>query len=67
MKSETEFLTVPELAAELGVSPAVIYGMRYRNEAPPAVKCGRVLRFSRTDLAAWRVQHATTGTRGRKS
>ena len=67
MGIEREFLTVSELAEELATTSSVVYGMRYRNEAPPAVKVGRELRFSRRDLNAWKVATATTGTRGRKA
>ncbi len=66
-KSTGEYLTLDELAAEWGVTRAVIYGMRYRNQAPPAVRAGRALRFSRTALARWEAQNSTTGTRGRKA
>ena len=48
-----QLLSVPELADYLGVAPSVIYGLRHRSEAPPALRIGRELRFRQTDVEEW--------------
>ena len=47
------FLSLEQLCERLGVKPEVIYGLRYRGEAPPAIKVGRELRFRIDDVEAW--------------
>jgi len=46
-------LTLTELAERLNVTPKVIYGLRYRGEAPPAIRVGRELRFAVDDVERW--------------
>jgi excisionase family DNA binding protein len=46
-------LTLNELADRLNVSAKVVYGLRYRNDAPPAIRVGRELRFRVADVEAW--------------
>ena len=46
-------LTLTELAERLNVTPKVVYGLRYRGEAPPAIRVGRELRFDLRDVEAW--------------
>ena len=46
-------LTLAGLSDRWDVSPKVIYGMRYRGEAPPAIRVGRELRFRVADVEAW--------------
>lgn len=48
-----QLLTTEDLATLLNVSLAVVYGLRYRGEAPPAIRIGRELRFRRADIDAW--------------
>jgi excisionase family DNA binding protein len=48
-----ELLTVPEIAAYLGVPISTIHFWRGRNQGPPALKVGRHLMFRATDVAAW--------------
>lgn len=50
---ESEFLSVEQLAALLDVTPATVYGLRYRKDAPPAARIGRELRFRRLDVDRW--------------
>jgi excisionase family DNA binding protein len=60
---QSEFLGVEQLAALFEVTVPVIYGMRYRGDAPPAVRIGRELRFRRVDVDRWLEQRlaATNG------
>lgn len=51
--SMVQLLTVAELAELLRVTPATIYGLRYRGDAPPAVRIGRELRFDPAAVHAW--------------
>lgn len=48
-----QLLTLAQLADRLNVSPKVIYGLRYRGEAPPAIRVGRELRFRLVDVEQW--------------
>ena len=62
------FLTVEELAEEWRTTPAAIYSMRYRREAPPAYRRGRRLLFDADQAAAWLESQrdvAPGGNRGR--
>ncbi len=54
-------LTLTQLAERLNVSPKVIYGLRYRGEAPPAIRVGRELRFAVDDVAAWEQSRRDNG------
>lgn len=56
-----EYLDVGALAARWSTKPKVIYGLRYRGEAPPAIRVGRELRFRVTDVEAWESQHRDNG------
>lgn len=51
-----KMLTLNDLADRLNVTPKVVYGLRYRGEAPPAIRVGRELRFRLIDVEAW--EHA---------
>ena len=48
-----DLLTVTEVCDVLKVSRSALYALRYRGEAPPAIKVGRQLRWRRTDLDRW--------------
>jgi excisionase family DNA binding protein len=50
---EDDLLPVKELAAEVGVSPATVYGWRTRGEGPRAIKVGGQLRFRRSEINRW--------------
>jgi predicted DNA-binding transcriptional regulator AlpA len=50
-------LRVADLAGRWQCRPAVIYGMRYRGEGPPAIRIGRELRFRLSDVHAWEREH----------
>ena len=43
----------PEVAAWLQVPLSTLRIWRHRREGPPAVKVGRLLRYSRRDLETW--------------
>jgi excisionase family DNA binding protein len=52
-----ELLTVPEVAAYLGVPVSTIHFWRGRKEAPPAIKVGKRLYFRAADVARWLEDH----------
>ncbi len=47
------FLGVESLAERWSTTPKVIYSLRYRRDAPPAIKVGRELRWRLADVEAW--------------
>jgi predicted DNA-binding transcriptional regulator AlpA len=51
--SETIFLSVADLSKRWNQKPQVIYGLRHRGEAPPAIRIGRELRWRLSDIEAW--------------
>lgn len=55
------YLDVNGLAERWHVDPQVIYGLRYRGEAPPAIRVGRELRFSLLDVEAWETARRDNG------
>jgi excisionase family DNA binding protein len=48
-----EFLSPEDLAAELRVPLATVYGWRYKGTGPRALKVGRHVRYRREDVDAW--------------
>lgn len=48
-----EWLTLEEIAAELGVPVRTIYAWRTRSLGPHGYKIGKHVRVKRTDLNAW--------------
>jgi predicted DNA-binding transcriptional regulator AlpA len=58
---KAELLDIKALAARWGVTRAVIYGMRYRGQAPPAVHVGRGLRWKLEEVEAWEAEHLDNG------
>jgi excisionase family DNA binding protein len=48
-----DLMSVPEVAAYLGVPTSTIHFWRGRKQGPPAVKVGRRLMFRANDVAAW--------------
>lgn len=48
-----EYMTEPEAAAELGLSPKTLARMRRRREGPPFVQIGRNAHYRRTSVASW--------------
>jgi len=63
----TQHLDITELAERLGVSKPVIYGMRYRGEAPPAIRVGRQLRWRLEDVEAWEANRLDGGSTARRA
>lgn len=51
--SASLLLTVEELAAELRVSPAMIYKMQNAGQLPAPVRLGRRVRWRRAEIDAW--------------
>lgn len=56
-------LDVQALAERWKVAPRVVYGLRYRGEAPPAIRIGRELRFRLEDVEAWERDRRDNGGR----
>jgi excisionase family DNA binding protein len=52
-ESSSRFLTTEELAVLLRTSSAAIHCLRYRGEAPPAVRVGKRLLFDRAEVDDW--------------
>lgn len=50
-------LSIDEVADWLGVSVKTVYSMRDRNQAPPAIKVGRRLRWDAEDIQQWLDEH----------
>ncbi|MEQ1874619.1 MAG: helix-turn-helix domain-containing protein [Ilumatobacteraceae bacterium] len=48
-----QLLTIHEVASLLRMSPAAVRQMRYKLDAPPAIKLGGRLRWRRSDVDAW--------------
>jgi len=46
-------LSLPELAARLGVTPQTIYDLRSQGRGPRGVRVGRQLRFRVSEVDAW--------------
>ena len=57
-----QFLDVAGLAERWGVDARVIYGLRYRSDAPAAIRIGRELRFSLDDVEAWEKERRDGGS-----
>jgi predicted DNA-binding transcriptional regulator AlpA len=55
------FLSVSALAERWGVRAAVIYGLRYKGQAPRALRIGRELRFRLEDVERWELAHRDNG------
>jgi predicted DNA-binding transcriptional regulator AlpA len=54
-------LSTEQLAKRWEVSPKVVYGLRYRGEAPPAIRVGRELRFDLRDVEEWEASRRDNG------
>jgi predicted DNA-binding transcriptional regulator AlpA len=54
-------LTVTQLAERWSATPRVVYNLRYRGEAPPAIRVGRELRWRLEDVEAWEVARRDNG------
>ena len=49
------------LADRWKVPVATVYGLRYRGEAPPAIRVGRELRWRLEDVEAWEAARRDNG------
>lgn len=63
MSATDEYLSLRELADLLRVPRKTIYGLRYRGEAPPAVRVGRELRFRLSAVEEWIAARTDNGGR----
>lgn len=68
VRAEREWLSVDELADELGVPVRTVYQWRYKGTGPRAATFGRHVRFRRADVDSWAMQRldeprVTTGGR----
>jgi predicted DNA-binding transcriptional regulator AlpA len=52
-KQEHRLLTKDELARFLGVKPGTLAAWRYRQQGPPAVKVGHLIRYRPQDVVDW--------------
>lgn len=53
-----EWLTLDEIAGELGVPVRTVYAWRTKGLAPRGYRIGKHVRVKRTDLDAWLEQQA---------
>lgn len=58
-----ETLTLPELAAYMGISVRTLHRRRTQTQAPHGTRMGRRLRFTRADVEAWAGPHLRTQPR----
>lgn len=49
----SRWLSVKDLAAELGVPLKTVYNWRYRGYGPPSANFGQHVRYRREDVDAW--------------
>ena len=49
----SQFIDEKQLCADLGISSVTATKWRARAEGPPFIKVGRLVRYRRTDVAAW--------------
>jgi len=52
-KGKTEWLSITELGAELGIPVRTIYAWRTLGKGPRGHHIGRHVRFRRADIEAW--------------
>lgn len=57
----THFLDVDGLAQRWNTTAKVVYGLRYRHQAPPAIRIGRELRFALQDVEKWEAARRDNG------
>lgn len=53
LEEHTKLLTIDQVAALFGLSREAIYNRRHRNDFPPAIRVGAVLRWDLTEIEAW--------------
>ncbi len=56
-----KFLGVDGLAERWDTTPQVIYGLRYRGQAPPAIRVGRELRWDLAEVERWEADRLDNG------
>lgn len=61
MSKAKVFLSVPELAALCGVSPATVYRWNCKNRAPRRYRLGKHIRYRRADVDSWLETRADDG------
>jgi predicted DNA-binding transcriptional regulator AlpA len=55
------FLTAEALADRWAVPIQTLYNLRWKGQAPPAIKIGRGLRFRLEDVEAWEAARRDDG------
>jgi len=58
MTSTDEWLSLQQIADELGVPLRTLYGQRSQGIGPRGYRLGKHVRVKRVDLDAWLAQHA---------
>jgi excisionase family DNA binding protein len=53
MGNREQWVSIAELAAELGVPPATVYQWRSQGQGPRGGRFGKHVRFRRVDVDAW--------------
>lgn len=51
--SKVEWLSIADLADELGISTQTVYNWRHRGIGPRGFKRGNLVRYRRSDVDAW--------------
>lgn len=59
---ESNLMTPPELAKQLGKSPAALAQWRYLGVGPQFIKLGRNIRYRRRDVETWLDQQTISRT-----
>ena len=62
MGHSPEFLTTPEAAQYLGMSRQWLEIARHRGNGPPYIKLGRAVRYKRSVLDSWMLDHQRSHT-----
>ena len=62
MVYERAFLTTPQAAAILGLSPRTLERYRVTGEGPVFAKLGRMVRYARADIEEWAARRRKRST-----
>lgn len=61
MAATTKHLTIPELAARLGVTRKTVYRWNSEGIAPPRIRRGHVVCYRLSDVEKWEDEHIDHG------
>lgn len=56
-KPQSEWLSIEQLASELGVPLATVHAWNYKGTAPRRVRVGKHVRYRREDVDRWLAEH----------